>query len=289
MREPLIKYILLSPLYIYLARSLSLIIITRQLAQQMTEIKEDYTNKKIHLRTAIKIIAGLMVAIALWSWWSLGQGQQQLTTMIVWIGAQGVIGAVVYVALYVVAALCFIPGSALTLAAGMLYGLWRGLALVSLASVLGAAAAFGMARLWSAPFIKLRDRYRWLEALERVIVDHPLKITLLTRLSPIFPYNVLNYALGLTKMPWSTYLLASWAGMLPGTLLYVYLGTTMRALTLEQASSTSATTSASTAQTALTWIGLIISVGLTLWITRKAQAQLKATLAQADEAPSDAP
>lgn len=254
----------------------------------MTKIKENYIGKRLRLRILLKSIAGLVAAVTLWSWWSLGQGQQQLTTVISWIGEQGVIGVVVYVALYVIAALCFIPGSALTLAAGMLYGLWRGLAIVSVASVLGAAVAFGMARLWSAPFIKLRERYRWLEALERVIVDHPLKITLLTRLSPIFPYNVLNYALGLTKMPWSTYLLASWAGMLPGTLLYVYLGTTMRALTLEQATSTPSSPSASTAQTALTWIGLVISAGLTLWITRKAQAQLKATLAQTDEAPSEA-
>lgn len=257
-----------------------LIINTRQLDIRMTGIKENYTNKKIHPITLLKIVAALVVLSVLWAWWSFGQGEQQLTRVIAWIGAQGAVGVAVYVLLYIIAALCFIPGSALTLAAGMIYGLWQGLAIVSVASVLGAAAAFGLARRWSAPFMRLRARYPWLEALEQVIIAHPLRITLLTRLSPIFPYNVLNYALGLTKMPWRTYLLASWIGMLPGTLLYVYIGTTMRALTAAPAQ-----TAAPAAQRALTWAGLAISAGLTIWLTRSAQAQLKATLAQAQETP----
>lgn len=246
----------------------------------MLEIKENQTNRKNRRYISSKLIGALLVFSGLWAWWSFGQGSQQLTNTINWIGGQGAAGMIVYVLLYVIAALCFIPGSALTLAAGMIYGLWQGLAIVSVASVLGAAAAFGLARRWSAPFMRLRARYPWLEALEQVIVDHPLRITLLTRLSPIFPYNVLNYALGLTQMPWRTYLLASWIGMLPGTLLYVYIGTTMQALT---AAPSQDSPTASAAQRALTWAGLAMSAGLTIWITRSAQAQLKATLAQAQE------
>lgn len=142
----------------------------------------------------------------------------------------GPAGPILFVAVYVTAAVILVPGSALTLAAGAMFGFVRGFAWVSLASTLGATAAFlvgrHLARDWVAR--RLRDHPRF-AAIDQAVAEQGWRIVLLTRLSPVFPFTLLNYAYGLTRVRLADYVAASWIGMMPGTALYVYLGTLARA------------------------------------------------------------
>jgi uncharacterized membrane protein YdjX (TVP38/TMEM64 family) len=125
---------------------------------------------------------------------------------------------------YILATVAFVPGSILTLAAGALFGLWKGTLLAFLAATLGAAAAFLVSRYLARGFVHRRLAGDQRAAtIDRAIGEHGRKIVFLLRLSPAFPFNLLNYALGLTTVRFTDYLIAS-LGMLPGTFLYVYFG-----------------------------------------------------------------
>src|SRR5262245_44374127 len=147
-----------------------------------------------------------------------------LPSFIAWVNSLGVWGPVVFIAGYVVAAVAFVPGSILTLAAGAIFGLGKGIVIVFIAAVLGSSAAFLVARYLARPAIerRLAGNARF-AAIDRAVGAQGRKIVFLLRLSPVFPFNLLNYALGLTKVRFLDFFVAS-AGMLPGTLLYVYYG-----------------------------------------------------------------
>jgi len=139
-----------------------------------------------------------------------------------WILELGPLGPIVFIALYAVAVVAAVPGSVLTIAAGAMFGSVLGVATVSVASTLGAALAFAVAR-WFA-----RDSVtRWLgknprfAALDRMTAEHGAIVVAITRLVPIFPFTLLNYGFGLTGVRFRTYVLWSWLCMLPGTVLYV--------------------------------------------------------------------
>jgi uncharacterized membrane protein YdjX (TVP38/TMEM64 family) len=129
-----------------------------------------------------------------------------------------------FVLIYILATLAFVPGSILTLASGALFGLWRGTALAFTAATAGAAAAFLVSRYLARDLVRRRllGNPR-AAAIDRAVGEHGRKIVLLLRLSPAFPFNLLNYALGVTGVRFTDYLIAS-LGMLPGTVLYVYYG-----------------------------------------------------------------
>lgn len=147
----------------------------------------------------------------------------------------GALGVLAFAAAYVVAGL--IPGgpaSAMTVAAGAIFGLWRGTLLVSAASMAVAVAAFMLARsvLRGRVEARMKGNARF-ERLQRAIAKRGTRVVVLVRLSPLFPFTLTNYALGLTALPLSTYALASWLAMLPGTVAYVYLGATVGAVAAE--------------------------------------------------------
>lgn len=141
-----------------------------------------------------------------------------------WVDGLGVWGPVAFVVGYAIAAVALVPGSLLTLAAGAIFGLGKGTALVLIAATLGASAAFLVSRYLARDLVERRlagnPRFA---AIDRAIGTQGRKIVLLLRLSPVFPFNLLNYALGLTRVRFADYFVAS-IGMLPGTLLYVYYG-----------------------------------------------------------------
>jgi uncharacterized membrane protein YdjX (TVP38/TMEM64 family) len=139
-------------------------------------------------------------------------------------------GPVIFVVLYIAAAVLFVPGSALTLGAGALFGVGLGSVCASVGATLGATAAFMvgryLAREWVAKKIEGNPAFA---ALDRAVAAEGWKIVGLTRLSPAFPFTLLNYAFGLTRVSLRDYVLASWIGMMPGTVMYVYLGSLARA------------------------------------------------------------
>ncbi len=139
--------------------------------------------------------------------------------------ASGARGAAAFMLLYIVACVLMIPGSALTLAAGAVYGLGRGTALALLSATAGATAAFVIGRHAARDWVEARiSKDPRFAALDSAVGREGFKIVLLTRLSPAFPFNLLNYAFGLTKVRLKDYVLGSGLGMIPGTLLYAYLG-----------------------------------------------------------------
>ncbi|MBA3659571.1 MAG: TVP38/TMEM64 family protein [Gemmatimonadales bacterium] len=165
------------------------------------------------------LVAGLAVVVLLGR-----RAGAELPTFAAWVQGLGAWAPIAFIVGYVVAAVAFIPGSFLTLAAGAVFGLGRGALFAFLGATLGAAAAFFVSRHLARSAVERRlasdDRFR---AVDRAIGRQGGRIVFLLRLSPLFPYTLLNYALGLTTVRFRDYLLAS-AGMIPGTLLYAYYG-----------------------------------------------------------------
>lgn len=176
-------------------------------------------------------------------------------------------GPALFILIYIFACVFFIPGSALTLGAGAVFGVIKGSIYVSIGSTLGATAAFlvgrYIARDWIARKIEKNEKFA---AIDRAVGAEGWKIVGLTRLSPIFPFSLLNYAFGLTKVSLRDYVLASWIGMMPGTVMYVYLGSLAR-LGVEAQNAT-------TAQTARKIVGLLATVAVTVYVTRIARKAL---------------
>jgi len=141
-----------------------------------------------------------------------------------WVNKLGFWGPVVFILGYTVAAVAFVPGSLLTLAAGAIFGLAQGVVYVFIAAVLGSSAAFLVSRYVARQAIerRLANNPRF-AAIDRAVGAQGRRIVFLLRLSPVFPFNLLNYGLGLTQVRFADYVVAS-VGMLPGTLLYVYYG-----------------------------------------------------------------
>ena len=141
-----------------------------------------------------------------------------------WVSGLGVWGPLVFILGYAAAVVAFVPGSVLTLAAGAIFGLAKGVVYVFVAAVLGSCAAFLVSRHLARRAVERRiagnPRFA---AVDRAVAVEGRKIVFLLRLSPVFPFTLLNYFLGLTRVRFVDYLLAS-VGMIPGTLLYVYYG-----------------------------------------------------------------
>jgi len=141
-----------------------------------------------------------------------------------WVNGLGVWGPLVFVVGYALAVVAFVPASLLTLAAGAIFGIGAGTAYVFVAAVIGSSLAFLVSRYVARRGIERKlAGNRKFAAIDRAVGRQGRRIVFLLRLSPAFPFNLLNYGLGLTSVRFTDYLVAS-LGMLPGTLLYVYSG-----------------------------------------------------------------
>jgi uncharacterized membrane protein YdjX (TVP38/TMEM64 family) len=180
-------------------------------------------------------------------------------------------GPVIFIIGYVLATLALVPGSLLTLAAGALFGLTKGTAVAFLAATLGASAAFLVSRYVARGEVERRlggdPRF---VAIDRAISRQGRTIVLLLRLSPIFPFNLLNYALGLTQIRFLDFAIAS-IGMLPGTLLYVYYGRVAGELARLAAG---IPVQRSAGSYVVLGIGLLATVMVTVLVTRTARRAL---------------
>ena len=214
-------------------------------------------------------LAGLAAAVVALRLLPVARWLQDLNDLF---GRFGLLGIGLFVVVYALAAVLFVPGSALTVGAGVVYGLAWGCAAVSAGSTLGATAAFLVARYLARGRVE-----RWaardgrFAAIDQAVGREGWRIVLLTRLSPVFPYNLLNYLYGLTRVPLGQYVLASWIGMMPGTVLYVYLGFAGRAV----AQAAAGQERRSPAEYAAWTIGLLATVAVTIHVTRLARRALR--------------
>lgn len=232
-------------------------------------------------KAPLKLILGIVIlaalAITLRSFFDI---QQTLGTALTWIDDLGSWGPLFFVLTYIAATVLFVPGFILTLGAGILFGVLLGTVTVSVAATLGATAAFIIGRYFAREWVEEKiSAHSGFAAVDKAVAGEGWKIVLLTRLSPIFPFNLLNYAFGLTNISLPGYFLASWIGMLPGTLMYVYLGSLIGNLALigtEQRS-----------RTLMEWIfygmGLAVALIVTIYATRLARKALQEKVSSKDQ------
>ena len=227
-------------------------------------------------RAVVVIVAAAGLAAAVWllpiADWTIGLAERARST--------GGAGVAIFVIAYIVSTVAFLPGSILTLAAGFAYGPVWGLAIASPASVAGATAAFLLGRTvlrgWAERRIGESPRVR---AIDAAVARQGFTLVLLLRLSPLFPFNVLNYALSLSRVSLRTYVAASFIGMLPGTALYVYLGS----LAPAAAEIASASQRGGAPRIALFAAGLVATVAVVVIGTRAAKRALTVELQRAGQ------
>lgn len=194
-------------------------------------------------------------------------GRAVLQAILDEIAELGIWGPVLFILIYVIATVFLIPGSVLTLGAGAVFGVAKGSVVVSIAATLGATAAFlvgrYLARDWVAGKI---EGNRTFSAIDKAVADDGWKIVGLTRLSPVFPFTMLNYAFGLTRVSLRDYFFATWIGMIPGTIMYVYLGALANAGLRSEG------------RTAGQWVmlvvGLVATIAVTVFVTLIAKKSL---------------
>ena len=224
---------------------------------------------KAHFSIVIGIAAVVAAVLAVRYFFDV---QHNLNVFLGWIKNLGAWAPLFFILLYVLTTILFIPGFVLTLGAGILFGVVPGTVTVSIAATLGATAAFIIGRHFARDWVSRQVRGRpKVDAVDAAVGREGWKIVLLTRLSPIFPFNVLNYAFGLTRISLGGYFLASWIGMLPGTIMYVYIGSLIGNLALLGTEQRSRTT--------MEWLfyaaGLAIAALVAVYVTRLARRALQ--------------
>ncbi len=185
------------------------------------------------------------------------------------------LGPILFAGLYILACVLSLPGSILTLGAGAVFGVVTGFIAVSIGSTLGATCAFLIGRYLARDLVAGRiagnEKFK---AVDEAVGREGWKIVLLTRLSPVFPFNLLNYAFGLTKVSLKHYFFATWLGMIPGTVMYVYIGS----LAGDLAGLGGAGRARTTGEWILYGIGLLATLIVTVFVTRLARKTLSARI-----------
>ncbi len=218
------------------------------------------------LAVRIALFLGILAALVLAARWL------PIPSLLQWVRDQGPWAPVLFILAYILACVFLLPGSLLTLAAGVLFGPIWGTLWTSIGATLGATAAFltgrFIARDWIQQRIKAHPRFA---AIDAAIGTEGWKIVGLLRLSPVVPFSLLNYALGLTRVGLRDYVLASWAGMLPATGLYVYLGSVAGEALLQGKATQHTRTPA---EWALYGLGFAATLAVTILVTRIARTAL---------------
>jgi uncharacterized membrane protein YdjX (TVP38/TMEM64 family) len=197
---------------------------------------------------------------------------QQILTNIQQLGWRG---PIVFIGIYILATVLLLPASVLTLGAGALFGLVLGSVYTLMGATLGSILAFFIGRYLARDWVQAQiDRRPGLNTVIQAVVQQGFKIVLLTRLSPVFPFSILNYVYGVTDVSWRDYAYAS-IGMIPGTVMYVYIGSLAGSLATLGQSPTVLDPQAQLGRSLLQGLGLVATIGVTLYVTRLARQALK--------------
>jgi uncharacterized membrane protein YdjX (TVP38/TMEM64 family) len=218
-------------------------------------------SKLFKILVALLVVAGLLT---LFHFLPLEVWIKQLLSYVRGLGAWGY---VLFILAYVACCVFLVPAFTLTVGAGAIYGFAIGSALVITGASLGAAAAFFLARtILRARVQKMAEGNRKFAALDRAIAEKGARIVFLVRLSPLFPFTWLNYAFGLTGIRPIPYLVATFFGIIPGTLAFVWATATATA---------AATGSATTTKLALNIAGAVIAVAVAILVARIATSAIR--------------
>lgn len=200
-----------------------------------------------------------------------------LQQTLLWVKNLGLLGILAFIVIYNLATVLFIPGSLLTLGGGALYGVFWGSVYVVVAATLGAIVAFLIGRYYARNWVNQQlQKYPKFQAIDKAVAQEGLKIVLLTRLSPIFPFNLLNYAFGVTCVSFKDYAIGS-VGMIPGSVMYVYIGSLagdIASLEIPQEMSFQA----QIAQWIIKILGFLATVAVTVYTAQIAQRSLNQSI-----------
>lgn len=245
-------------------------------------MKQCYKQQEVEVMPRKSIGGRLKPKLKLLLWFFLGTGlivaakylnfQGLLHSTLSWIASLGRWGPAMFIIIYILATVLFVPGSILALAAGVLFGVLWGSIYVSIGATIGAVVAFligrYLARGWVAKQIEGNGMFK---VIDETVAREGWKIVGLMQLSPIFPFNMLNYAFGVTQVSFKDYFFPTWIGIMPGTFLYVYIGSLTGDLTMSAMKERS--------RTPIEWacyaIGLIATVLIMIYATRIAKKALE--------------
>ncbi len=217
--------------------------------------------KTIGFLVTLAVVALLLTAasyfLPLYEWFSAFSA---------WASDLGWVGLVLFGLIYFVATLLLAPGFPMTLALAVVYGWWA-IAISFSAGLLAAVVAFLITRYLARSSAKrFLKRYPSLKALDSIAADEGFGTVALLRLSPVAPFAISNYALGMTAVGLRPYILGTALGVVPGTILNVYIGVLGKAASGSEAD-------------VVTWIGLVLglaaTVGLTAWMGKLAASRME--------------
>ena len=174
------------------------------------------SSKLLRIALAALLICGITVAIVF-------RDQLETAALEQWIGSLGMAGPIVFMLIYALGTVLFFPGSVLTLAGGAMFGPVWGTLYNLTGATLGATLAFLIARYIASDWVERKSGKRLMQ-LRNGVEAEGWRFVAFVRLVPLFPFNVLNYALGLTRIRLSHYVITSYLCMLPGAIAYTYLG-----------------------------------------------------------------
>ena len=190
---------------------------------------------------------------------------ESLQNLLQWIQDLGTIGYIIFILAYMLSSVVLIPATILTLGAGVIFDVIEGSILVSIASMAGAVLAFLIGRYFARGWVAQKiENYPKFKAIDEAVAQEGWKIVGLTRLSPIFPFVVINYAFAITQVSLRDYTIASWIGMLPGTVMYVYIGSLIGNIATLGAGGREKTP----LEWALYIVGLIATVLVSVYVTK---------------------
>jgi uncharacterized membrane protein YdjX (TVP38/TMEM64 family) len=223
-----------------------------------------------------RLIALLVSVIALFLAMRFLPVQQWLRNFNDWVSQIGVAGVFIFIGAYALATVLLAPGSILTIGAGFAFGLWKGFLAVSAGATLGASLAFLIGRFIARDKVEaIARRNETFREIDNAIGEEGAKLIFLLRLSPVIPFNLSNYFYGLTAVRFWPYALASWIGMMPGTFLYVYIGTAGRAAVVTAAGGEAI--KRGWQYWAFVSVGLAATIAVTFWVTKITRSALRKT------------
>jgi uncharacterized membrane protein YdjX (TVP38/TMEM64 family) len=224
--------------------------------------------------TLLRLIVLIGIVIALFVVMKFLPVQEWLRNFSAWVAHMGVTGIFIFSGVYAVATVLLAPGSILTIGAGFAFGLWKGFLAVSAGSTLGAALSFLVARFIARGRVEaIAEGNEKFRRIDSAIGKQGAKLIFLLRLSPVIPFNLSNYFYGLTSVKFWPYVLTSWMGMIPGTLLYVYIGAASKVAV--SAAAGGEPVKRGWQYWTLTSVGLAATVIVTIWVTKIARNALR--------------
>ena len=138
----------------------------------------------------------------------------------------GVYGPLIFILVYVIVTVTFLPGTPFTIASGVLFGTLKGGMLTVVGATVGAGIAFLIARFFGGDFVNklLKNKFKKIYEYDEKIEKNGFLVMLFLRLIPLFPFNGLNFAMGLTKIRKRDYISATFLGIIPGSMILANIG-----------------------------------------------------------------